>query len=147
MVGLNCAASISRRPADSRVATTPLRRRAVAEPRPEVADVAEQEDRRQVMQQVRHRTQTVDQLFTRRDDLRQGPGSHREPRRRRLHLLLGQLDFARADVLERPHLDLLEADDLLGHQHLALLGQTSPAAPSARRCRIQTPLALIASVK
>src|SRR3990167_7660975 len=50
-------------------------------------------------------------------------GPPRAPRGGRLLLLLRQLALARADVLERAQLDLLEADHLLGHEHLALLGE------------------------
>src|SRR5262245_12937630 len=99
-----------------------LGRRRVAEPGAEVADVAEQEDRRQMVQEVRHRAQPVDQLLARRAHAPERLGGHGDPRAGGLHLLLGQLDLARAHVLERAHLDLLEADDLLGHQDLTLLG-------------------------
>src|SRR2546422_10848706 len=60
-------------------------------------------------------------LLARGADAREGLGRRREPRRGRLHLLLRQLDLARAHVLECSQLDLFEADDLLGDEHLALL--------------------------
>src|SRR5262249_33816289 len=91
-----------------------LRRRAIAQPRSDVPDVAEQVERRQVMEQTRQRAKAVQQLFAARRHASQQRRIERKPDARRLHLLLGQLDLAGPYVLERAHLDLLEADHLLG---------------------------------
>ena len=100
-----------------------LDRRGVAQPGAEVTDVAQQEDGRQVMEEIGHRAQAVDQLLARGAHALQRRRGHGQPHARRLLLLLWQIDLARAHVLQRAVLDLLEADHLLGHQHLALLGQ------------------------
>ena len=107
------------------------RGRAVAEPRADVADVAEEEDGRQRVEQARERAQPVHELVAMRRDLGEQRRSDGQPRRRRLHLLLRQLDLARADVLHRADLDLLEAHDLLGDEHLALLAPRAPGSPAA----------------
>src|ERR1035441_7698457 len=44
----------------------------------------------------------------------------RYPERRRVHLVLGQLQLSRAHVLVRKELDFLETDDLGPHQHVAV---------------------------
>ena len=75
-----------------------------------------------MMEEIADGAETVDQLFPRGADAREHVGRHGQPGARRLHLLLRQLHLPRSHVLERPHVDLLEADDLFGNQHLALLG-------------------------
>src|SRR5262249_21775785 len=60
----------------------------VAEPRAEVADVAEQEDRREVMEQIADSAQGIDQLLPRRAQARQQVQGNGQPGARRLHLLL-----------------------------------------------------------
>src|SRR5712692_11336653 len=87
-------------------------RGAVTEPGPDVTDVAQEEDRGQRVEQPREGPEPIHQLVAVRGDLREQGGGHGQPCRRRLHLLLGQLDLAGAHVLQRAHLDLLEAHDL-----------------------------------
>jgi hypothetical protein len=100
-----------------------------------------------VVQEAGEGAKPVQELIAARRHLVQKLGSEGQPDAGRLHLLLRQLDLTRAHVLERAHLDLLESHHLLRHQHLALLGQESCRLLAARRWRIQTPLALTASVK
>ena len=105
-----------------------LGRGGVAEPGAEVPHVAHEEERRQVMEEVGQPAEAVDERVAVGRDRGQHLGADREPEPRGLHLLLGQLDLARAHVLHRVELDLLEADHLLGDQELALLDP-----PGARR--------------
>ena len=56
---------------------------------------------------------------------------NRQPVRRRVHLLLGQIQLAGADVLVRVELDLLEADDARDDVDLAV-GSDGAACPALR---------------
>ena len=63
---------------------------------------------------------------------------NRQPVRRRVHLLLGQIQLARSDVLVRVELDLLEADDARDDVDLAVRARprrSTPARVTASRCR------------
>ena len=151
MVGRELVALQRAGPASiSRVTTCPA---ADGEPSPSHAPMSRMSQRRKIgarrVEEVRERAQAVH--AARRDAAEisaSSAGSRVSHDAGRLHLLLRQLDLAGADVLHRAHLDLLEADDLLGHEHLALLGDAAPASPAAlKRWRIHTPLALTASVK
>src|SRR5215472_18517416 len=78
----------------------------VAQPGANVPDVAEEEGRRQRVQEAGEGPHTVHQLVALGRDLGKDLGIYGEPGRGRLHLLLGQLDLARAHVLHGAHLDL-----------------------------------------
>src|SRR4029453_13821184 len=125
MVGLNCAAFIRRRFVDSRVATAPLVAGVVSpsqEPRSRMSQ-SRKIGARWCSRYITARSPSISSSRAERTRAPQRLRADGEPAGFRLHLLLRQFDLARADVLERPHLDLLEPDDLLGHQHLALLGE------------------------
>src|SRR5262245_9338885 len=114
--------------------------RAVAEPRADVAHVAEEEDRRQVVQEIREGAEPVHELLAARRDRGEEVGGEGEPGAGGLHLLLGQLHLTRAHVLQSAELDLLESHDLLGDEHLALF--RAPAGRVAAGEALQHPHAL-----
>src|SRR6185436_12013584 len=98
---------------------------------PEVVPVAHQEERCELAERVRQGDDAVAPLLKGIRQRSHHRARHREPVRGGVHLVLGHRQLARADVLVGVELDLLEAHDLRGDVHLAVVAQPQ-AAPLLR---------------
>ena len=131
--GLNCAASRSRRRADSRV-TTASGVAGVVSPSQEPRSRTSHSRKMGARWWRRYVTARRPSISSSREGLTRARvvRRHRQPGARRLHLLLGQIHLAGADVLQGSQLDLLESHHLLGHQHLALLSEIGGVLPAGQ---------------
>ena len=77
----------------------------------DVVAVAHQQQLRDLLHRVREADHAVAPVVRRVGQLRHDGLRDGEPVRRRVHLLLGQIELAGADILVRLEADLLEPDD------------------------------------
>ena len=105
-----------------------LRVVALPERQPHVAAVAHQQQRRHVLHREAQAHHAVALLVLRPGQRLHDRPRHAQPVAGRVHLLLRQVEFARADVLVRVELDLLEADDARRDVHVTVGGHGSLAA-------------------
>src|SRR3989338_1867231 len=89
--------------------------------------VAHQEELRNLPHRKREADNAVTSIVWRKRQLSHDRGRNRQPVRRRVHLLLWQIQLSRADVLVRVELDLLEAHDARYHADFTMI--TAPCPP------------------
>ena len=82
--------------------------------------IAHEEELRDLAQREREADDAVAAIVGRKRQAGHHARRDRQPVRRRVHLVLGQIELARPDVLVRVELDLLEADDARDDVDLAV---------------------------
>ena len=115
--------------------------RAAVDREADVVAVAHQQQLRDVLHRERQADDAVAPVVAAERQRRHDRRRNRQPVRRRVHLLFGQIQLARADVLVGVELDLLEPDDARDDVDFAVRSsrRTAPAA----RAGIGAPRALI----
>jgi hypothetical protein len=94
--------------------------RAAVDRQADIVSVAHQEELRDVLHREREPDHAVAAIVPPACERRHDGRWDRQPVRRRVHLLLGEIQLTRADVLVGVELDLLEADHTRDDVHFAV---------------------------